>query len=261
MQLTPKAGLALALLTAGNLASVRPAAAQHVYDASADFSITTNPSPLDGGVWSYGAETTLGSAFSLDATPRGNVGDPEQGWAGTINTVYGTFPLLVKNISGKTDIVTSGGNTQTVLPNQLELHPGPNGEYSVLRFTAPTTSTFSFSSDFNAINSAPTTTDVHVLLDNLSIADGGINVNGGGNTTSLSSNSLALTKGDTLDFVVGFGNGNYFADATGLFAKVTDLKASPVPEASTTVSFCLLLCLGLGGRVWSARRRKGQTGE
>ena len=127
MQLTHKASLALALLAAGSLASIRPAAAQHVYDASADFSITSNPSPLDGGVWSYGAETTLGTAFSLDATPRGNAGDPEQGWAGTVNTVYGTFPYLDKNISGKTNIVTAGGNTQTVLPNQLGLHPGPNG--------------------------------------------------------------------------------------------------------------------------------------
>ena len=64
-----------------------------------------------------------------------------------------------------------------------------------------------------------------------------------------------------MDFVVGFGNGNYFADATGLFAHVTDLNANPVPEASTTVSFGLLLCLGLGGLVWSARRKKAKAGE
>ena len=95
---------------------------------------------------------------------------------------------------------------------------------------------------------------------NVSIADGGINVSGGGNTATLLSNSLALTKGDTLDFVVGYGNGNYFYDSTGLSAKVTDMNA-PVPEASTTVSLGLLLYLGIGGLVVSARRRKARSAE
>lgn len=37
--------------------------------------------------------------------------------------------------------------------------------------------------------------------------------------------------------------------------------AQPVPEASTTISFGLLLCLGLGGLAVSARRRKAQYSE
>ena len=77
MQLTHKAtfgkaGLALALLTAGSLTTVaRPAAAQHVYDASADFSTTNNPSPAGWRRMELrGAETTLGSThshYTLDA--------------------------------------------------------------------------------------------------------------------------------------------------------------------------------------------------
>ncbi len=258
MQLTHKAGLALASLGLLGLASGRASAAQHVYDASADFSPADNPSPLDGGVFSYGVETTLGSSFSLYTqtyTQTGNGGGSLQGW-GTSN---GGPPALAKNTSGTTFNLTNG-STITIAPDQLELHPGPNGEYSVLRFTAPTTSNFSFSGDFNGADSHPTTTDVHVLLNNVSIADGGINVNGGGNTATLSSSSLALTKGQTLDFVVGYGNGTYNYDSTGLYAKVTDLNA-PVPEASTTVSLGLLLCLGLSGLVFSARRRKANAAE
>ena len=253
MQITHKASLALALLTVGSLASALPAAAQHVYDASADFSTTTNPSPLDGGVWSYGVEATLGSTFSLytlTSSGTGNGGGTVQGWV----SAGGIPPVLGENTSGTTYIENENNSTITVAPNQLYLHPGPNGEYSVLRFTAPTTSTFSFMGDFNAADAHPTTTDVHVLLDNASIADGGINVNGGGSTDSLSSNSIALTKGDTLDFAVGYGNGTYNYDSTGLYAKVTDVKANAVPEASTTVSFGLLLCLG--GLAWSVRRRE-----
>ncbi len=46
------------------------------------------------------------------------------------------------------------------------------------------------------------------------------------------------------------------------FIFVDEVKfTSPVPEASTTVSFGLLLCLGLGGLIWSARRKKAQAGE
>ncbi len=37
--------------------------------------------------------------------------------------------------------------------------------------------------------------------------------------------------------------------------------ANPVPEVSTTVSLGLLLCLGLGGLVVSARRRKTPSAE
>ena len=258
MHLKRKVGFVLALLTAGSLAFGQPAIAQHVYDASADFSTTTNPSTLDGGVWNYGEEATLGSTFSLDTqsqTLTGSVSGIVQGWYASAG-----FPTLGKNTSGITYINNNGGTTITLAPNQLDLHPASDGTYSVLRFTAPTTSTFSFLGNFNGADSRPTTTDVHILLSNVSIADGGINVSGGGNTAILSSNSLALTKGDTLDFVVGYGNGNYFYDSTGLFAKVTDLNA-PVPEASTTVSFGLLLCLGLGGLVVSVRRRRVQSAE
>lgn len=45
------------------------------------------------------------------------------------------------------------------------------------------------------------------------------------------------------------------------FDNITFGQASPIPEASTTVSLGLLLCLGLGGMVMSARRRKAQSAE
>ena len=54
MLVSRPAVLGLTALALVSLAAARPAAAQHLYDASADFSATTNPDPLDGGVWSYG---------------------------------------------------------------------------------------------------------------------------------------------------------------------------------------------------------------
>lgn len=41
---------------------------------------------------------------------------------------------------------------------------------------------------------------------------------------------------------------------------VTDLGAAPVPESSTTVSFGLMLALGLGALVVAAKRRKAAPG-
>lgn len=47
----------------------------------------------------------------------------------------------------------------------------------------------------------------------------------------------------------------------GFFGNVAPSGVTPVPEASTTVSFGLLLCLGPGGLVVSARRRKARAAE
>ena len=54
----------------------------------------------------------------------------------------------------------------------------------------------------------------------------------------------------TMDGYQWYGN-------TGQFnVGVTDLNSAPVPEASTTISFGLLLALGLGGLVVAGRRRR-----
>ena len=51
-----------------------------------------------------------------------------------------------------------------------------------------------------------------------------------------------------------------FDNDPGKWIFVDEVKFdSPVPEASTTVSLGLLLCLGVSGLAWSARRRKAQT--
>ena len=254
MHISQKTALISAFLLAGGLAAALPAAAQQVYDASADFSTTANASPLDGAVFSYGTEASLGGPFSLNTqsyTFTGNVSGAVQGWAGT----DGGFPYVTKNVGAGNFVNVNGNTTITVAPGQLDLHPGPSGEYAVVRFTAPTASTYSFFGGFSGVDSGPTTTDVHVLLDGAVFASGGLNINGGGNTVFLTSfDPVTLAKGDTLDFVVGYGNGAYFNDSTGVSAQVTNLS-SPVPEASTFVSLGLLALLGSGTVVLTRRRK------
>ncbi len=58
---------------------------------------------------------------------------------------------------------------------------------------------------------------MHVLHNGRSLHDGLINVKDQGNQSAFSK-SVPLAQGDTLDFVVGFGNGFYGGDTTALAA-------------------------------------------
>ena len=60
---------------------------------------------------------------------------------------------------------------------------------------------------------------MHVLHNGRSLHDGLINVASHGNESAYSK-TLAIAEDDTLDFVVGFGNGFYGADTTALAATI-----------------------------------------
>ena len=231
----------LVLLAAG-LTAARPAAAQ-TYDAAGDFSATLNPN----GVWSYGYENTLGGSFNLytaQFAPTANI-------AGWYDNISSDVPLVIKNFGTTTD---SSFADIVLQPGQLAFHPGPQDQFSVVRFTAASAGLYNLTSSFVPVTTDGTTTDVHVLENGLSVFDG--NVSGTYNDSSGASyndSALTLSAGETVDFAVGYGaDGDFYRDATGLSATLTP---APVPEASTTVSLGLMLALGLGAVV-VARRRK-----
>jgi PEP-CTERM motif len=217
--------LALRLLTG------ETARAGTIYDAAADFSPTNNPN----GVWSYGWSQTLGSTFNLDTTSATT--DGLNFWEGPVYTGAppGSFPVVGYN--GTTSPITWG--TVQVQPGQLWMHPGPQDQYSVIRFTAPTAGTFVLATSFNGIDFVgPSTTDVHVIIDWSSIFNGNVDGYGPGSGPSFTT-TLTLHAGDTVDFAIGYGaDGNYFNDSTGITATL-----SSVPEPASL----MLLALGLSG--------------
>jgi alpha-galactosidase len=99
-------------------------------------------------------------------------------------------------------------------PGRLSFHPGPKGEYSVVRFTAPEAGEYAVQAAFLAIDQS-TTTDVHVLHGGKSAFDGWVNLHGQGKQTPYAG-KLTLGKGEALDFIVGWGNGSHVCDSTGL---------------------------------------------
>ena len=242
------AAVGLALIC---LASARPAMAQ-TYNVSADFSTTSNPDSNNGGVWSYGYENILGSGFTLDTSTNnpGTINNANiQGW----DAVSNGFPWVATNPTGSPQTGGSGSTTVTLQPGQVALHPSATDQYSVVRFTTPTTGSYALNTLFYSADvGVGATTDVHVLLNNAALFNG--NINGVGSTQSYAPAPLNLTAGNTIDFAVGYGSNNdYHFDATGLATTIT--RANPniaVPEPGTLS----LLGLGMGGVLLAARRRR-----
>jgi PEP-CTERM motif-containing protein len=220
-------------------ALVAPTAARSAFEAAADFSPTSNPN----GVWGYGWTQTLGSSFIPDAIHQ-NVSGLDF-WEGSIaqGSPPGSFPLVFHNGTANT-IVTAG--TVSVPPGQLGLHPGPGGQDSVLRWTAPGNDAVSIKSLFSGLDFAgPTSTDVHVLHNQSSLFDGVVEGFGSSSAETFST-MLTVARGDTIDFVVGLGrNANFFNDSTGLSATIASV---PEPAALALFGVGILGLLGYGVR-------------
>ena len=119
-------------------------------------------------------------------------------------------PCVVRN---RTSHVVRGLGI-TWAPGQLSFHPGRDGEYADVRWTAPAEDTVEIAAEFASI-AEHATTDVHVLQNGKSLFDGLINVGSGGPRAQFR-RSLAVRKGDVLDVACGTGNGDYGADTTAL---------------------------------------------
>jgi hypothetical protein len=100
----------------------------------------------------------------------------------------------------------------------LAFHPGPNNEMSVVRWTAPAQGEAEVTVKFVGL-ADKTTTDVHVVHNKAALFDGQLNLNGAGNETHCEK-KIAVAAGDTIDCVVGWGNGSHGGDTTGLLFQV-----------------------------------------
>jgi hypothetical protein len=193
------------------------------WDAASEFNDSANPDAGNpSGVWSYGWKKTLTDKFYLATTPYT---DPPDlfGWSSASG-----YPLIC-HISRSVPVLTHGANRAIFPPHALSMHPGPNGEYAVIRFTASAGGAYRVSGQFFALddNGTGTTTDVWLLKDNqkADAFSGKIDYFGGAKSASFTSATFSLKKGSTLDFQVGYGtNKNYEYDSTGLIALIQKIK-------------------------------------
>jgi hypothetical protein len=109
---------------------------------------------------------------------------------------------------------------------EIVVNPGTKGEYSAVRWTAPTDGGFTLSVKFRGTGTY-STTDVHVLHAGKPVYDGFINMNGRGDSCVYRT-TLKVSKGQAIDFVVGWGGsydfggwmGSPWVDPTGIAVSI-----------------------------------------
>ncbi len=183
-----------------------------------EFSLGSNPNCEFA--YGYTADPNVDSAFSLYGLASAD--DPVSG----IDRWYRDFPdpdfvpAVVRNRNAGTTTYFSVQHP----PNELNLHPGENGERSVVRFTAPVTGDYTIAGQFEGIAGAGTTSDAAIVR-----RPGGVGsaplfaapVNGFGTIVPFNI-PVTLQAGDVIDFSVGYGsNANYGSDSTGLAATIS----------------------------------------
>jgi PEP-CTERM motif len=210
-------------------------------NVATEFSVGSNP----GGAWSYGWAPNLGTGFDL----------------ALFNWTFGSGPNVAGGWSVQDPAIVPDANPSVLWLNNgsgtlfsystisapsrsVNLHPGASGELAVVRWTAPTAGEYLISGAFRGNDVSGTTTDVHVLHNNVALVNGAVS---GFADTEGFSQTLFLAAGDRLDFAVGTGGNGFFNDSTGLSAII-----SAVPEPS---SYAMLFA-GLGVIAVMARRRR-----
>jgi len=156
------------------------------FNAAANFSAAQNPT----GAWSYGYRSSPGTTFTPYPAPAWY--DP------ALQNAY-NCPQATAHSS-----------------ELVHLHPGAEGQESVVRWTAPSAGTAQLTGRFENLNNA--TTDVHVQHNSTSVFDG--YVNGQGSVVPFSL-QRTVAAGDVVEFVVGAGGNGYGSDSTGLAATIT----------------------------------------
>lgn len=187
----------------------------HAHDKGVKILVWFEPERVTPGTWLYQEhpEWLLRSTPEREDTMAGM-----RSWSSGV--LGGSDPCVSYNLTGETKHFA---NVQWA-PGRLAFHPGPKGEYSVVRWTAPKTAEYTVDATFLAID-ADTTTEVHVLQNGQPVFQGAIGVGGGGKRAGFYEKLRAI-KADTLDFVVGWGNGAYVCDSTGLEVRLTDASGA-----------------------------------
>lgn len=183
-----------------------PAVYATTWNIQNDFSITSNPN----GAYSYGWVPSPGGEFSVyDKTDEGISGC--EGividWHSSSIT-WSRGPVVAKNI-------TSSSSCNGIQPGEVNIHPGPDGQFSVIRWTSPVAGIISINGYFGAGDSG--------IMSYFIYKDGTIPIFTIHQASGDGPFSLVedVSVGSTIDFMVGEG---FYYGSTPLHAEITALE-------------------------------------
>jgi len=211
--------------------------AQTTFDLSTDFSFKENPHK----VWQYGYSATNSLApdqFRIDA--QSDRVDMQCDSTGSIGFWHpaanrgpgpGYYPYVAYNTTKQSQVGCKGWAARA---GEVAMEASTSGQYSLVRFVAPSAGNYKISAQFEGIHFGLSTTDVHVLHNGISLFDADIDGYGGdpafhkaqgASPTAEYSGQIKMKADDTITFAVGYGkNKTNSGDTTGLFARIILLK-------------------------------------
>lgn len=187
------------------------------YGASQSAGEQFSPSANPNGTWSYGYKVTPTSPMQLfdngSSTARGIAG--MYGWNAS---TLASEPHVYFNRTAST---IGFANTVTVPARSIQMHPGPNGVFAVVRWTAPTPGTYAIAGAFRGNDSQGGARTASIRRNGVEVFSGSVL----GLGALLPFNTLnTFATGDTLDFLVD-PSGPHQNDSTGLTLTISNVNA------------------------------------
>jgi hypothetical protein len=184
-----------------------------VWDASRDFSTTTNPSVG----WTYGWVPNGDTEFHPFSNHH-----VESGVDFWDDPALGQFPFIARNNTPSHILAWPSG--------VMTFHPGSTNNRPVIRWTAPIAGTAQVAASFAAMDN--TTTGVQVWHNGVSVYEGSLQ---GYNTrTAMPIRPIYFDVGDTIDFVLD-NAGSHFSDLASIDATIRFDDDSDVPVELTVI--------------------------
>lgn len=186
------------------------------WNLASDYSTTANPN----GAWSYGWASNTNNGYTFGLYNICHLYSNMPCW----DISQGVCPGLIYNNTGQ--VQTYG--CCSIQPGEAGFHPGSSGETSIYRFTSPASRNYKVGATFYGLSG--TCKDVHIIKNRA----GGLFDQQIWNSSAYYDGIVSLSSGDTLDFVLGNGDGNYNSDSTTVSATISDTWDAAADFSTTT---------------------------
>lgn len=140
----------------------------------------------------------------------------------------GYYPYIGQNRTASTQIDPT--NSWAAKPGEIVMEGSNTGQYSMVRFVVPASGQYKLKATFEGVHIRLSSTDVHILLNDLHLFDDIIEGYGGDTSFSQQigahpvaswASGIHLNKGDILTFAIGYGsNKTFYNDTTGLLLSI-----------------------------------------